>query len=65
MHRHHHFFGDRHEHRGRHAWGGRMGRTADIAGAIAAAASAGSWNTATFASWSWPCSPSSRATATS
>jgi len=24
MHRHHHFFGDRHE-RGRHAWGGRMG----------------------------------------
>jgi DNA-binding PadR family transcriptional regulator len=24
MHRHHHFFGDRHE-RGRHPWGGRMG----------------------------------------
>ena len=25
MHRHHHFFGGRDEHRGRHAWGGRMG----------------------------------------
>jgi DNA-binding PadR family transcriptional regulator len=25
MHRHHHFFGGRDEHRGRHPWGGRMG----------------------------------------
>lgn len=25
MHRHHHFFGDRHERRARHSWGGHMG----------------------------------------
>lgn len=29
MHRHHHFFGDRHERRGRHPWAGHMGGMGD------------------------------------
>ncbi len=60
MHRHHHFFGHGSEHRGRHPWGGRIGpkklhgwRRGPRA-VIAADASAGSWNMATFASSSWP-----------
>ena len=32
MHRHHHFFGPGHEHRGRHPWGGHMGSRGGMGG---------------------------------